>query len=45
MLDIPGPLRSRLSLPTRAVLRILLKFRPQIANICRLNLFTVQSEA
>jgi len=45
MLDIPGALRSRLSLPTRAVLRILLKFRPQIANICRLNLFTVQSEA
>jgi len=45
MLDIPGPLRSRLSLPTRAVLRILLKYRPQIANICRLNLFAVQPEA
>ncbi|MGA2896663.1 MAG: class I SAM-dependent methyltransferase [Acidobacteriaceae bacterium] len=45
MLDIPGPLRSRLSLPSRAVLRFLLKYRPQIANICRLNLFTVQSEA
>ena len=41
----PARLRSRLSLPTRAVLRILLKFRPQIANICRLNLFTVHSEA
>jgi hypothetical protein len=45
MLDIPGPLRSRLSVPTRAVLRILLKFRPQMANICRLNLFTMQLEA
>jgi O-methyltransferase involved in polyketide biosynthesis len=45
MLEIPSPLRSRLSLPTRAVLRILLEFRPQIANICRLNLFTVHSDA
>lgn len=45
MLDIPGPLRSRLSLPTRAVLRILLKFVPQIANAYRLSLFTVQSDA
>jgi len=44
MLDIPRPLRSRLSLPTRAVLRILLKFRPRIANICRLNLFATQPE-
>jgi len=44
LLDIRGSLRSRLSLPTRAVLRILLKFRPQIANICRLNLFATQPQ-
>lgn len=44
MLDVPCPLRSRLSLPTRAVFRILLKFLPQIANSYRLNLFATRPQ-
>jgi O-methyltransferase involved in polyketide biosynthesis len=39
MMKVPDSLWSRLSLPTRAVLRILRKFVPQIANAYRFNLF------
>ena len=43
--DIPASLRPRISLPTRATLRVLLKLIPQMRKAYRLNLFTVQSEA
>jgi O-methyltransferase involved in polyketide biosynthesis len=45
MMDVPDSVRSRLSLPARAVIHILLKFFPRIANSYRFNLFTVQPEA
>ena len=43
--DIPASLRPRISLPTRAMLRVFFKLIPQMRKAYRLNLFTVQSEA
>jgi len=45
MMDIPAAVRSRLSLSTRATLRIFLKLVPQMRKAYQLNLFTVQSGA
>ncbi|MGA3162096.1 MAG: class I SAM-dependent methyltransferase [Terracidiphilus sp.] len=44
MMDLPDSLRSRLSLPMRAALRVLVKLFPRITNAIRLNLFAGQSE-
>jgi O-methyltransferase involved in polyketide biosynthesis len=44
LVDAPGSLRSRLSLPMRAAFRIFARF-PQIAKQYRLNLFAGQPEA
>jgi len=43
--DLPASLRPRISLPTRATLRVLLKLIPQMRKAYQLNLFAVQSEA
>jgi O-methyltransferase involved in polyketide biosynthesis len=45
MFEIPGTLRSRVSLRGRAMLRVLLRLIPEMKRAYRLNLFTVQSEA
>ena len=45
IMDIPAAVRSRLSLTTRATLRLFLKLVPQLRKAYQLNLFTVQSEA
>ena len=44
MADLPDSLRSRLSLPVRAGLRVFGKLFPKIAQSCRLNLFAGQPE-
>jgi O-methyltransferase involved in polyketide biosynthesis len=45
MMDIPDSLRSRLPLPVRAGMRVIVKLFPKLANACRLNLYTTQMEA
>jgi O-methyltransferase involved in polyketide biosynthesis len=43
--NVPDSLRSRLSLPTRAVFRVVARLLPKLAEICRFNLFVAQREA
>jgi O-methyltransferase involved in polyketide biosynthesis len=45
MMDLPESLRSRLSLPMRAALRVFVKLFPKITKAIRLNLFAGESEA
>jgi O-methyltransferase involved in polyketide biosynthesis len=45
MCDVPDSLRSRLSLPMRAVFRVFAKLFPKIAKAYHLNLFAGQPEA
>ena len=42
--DVPDPLRSRLSLPMRAALRVVAGLFPNLARFYRLNLFAGQPE-
>jgi O-methyltransferase involved in polyketide biosynthesis len=41
--DVPDILRSRLSLPRRIAIRILVKLVPVLAKVCQLNLFAAQA--
>jgi O-methyltransferase involved in polyketide biosynthesis len=45
LMDVPDPLRSRLSLPVRAAFRVLRRFLPKLAKGYQLNLFEGPSEA
>jgi|ERR1039458_2821065 O-methyltransferase involved in polyketide biosynthesis len=45
LMDLPDSLRSRLSLPMRAVVRVITKLFPEFTKVYRLNVFTGQSEA
>jgi O-methyltransferase involved in polyketide biosynthesis len=44
-MDVPESLRSRLSLPMRAALRVLAELGPKVTKAYQLNLFAGQSEA